>query len=97
VRRPLPLLTHHHQANTARSAYYIIGIPIGAFLAFRHGLGLAGLWAGLTLALVYCAALGVWVCTARTDWDKELAKVERRLARDSKPAPGPGAEEGAAQ
>jgi MATE family multidrug resistance protein len=49
-------------------------------------MGLAGLWIGLTLALVYCAAGGVWVCTAGTDWAHELAKVEARLAADRKAA-----------
>lgn len=65
------------------SAYYVIGVPFGIWLAFSRHLGLAGLWIGLTLSLVYCAALGSWVCL-RTDWAKELRKVEARLANDQR-------------
>jgi MATE family multidrug resistance protein len=68
-------------SNINPSAYYVIGIPFGIWLAFSRHLGLAGLWIGLTLSLVYCAALGSWVCL-RTDWAKELRKVEARLAND---------------
>jgi multidrug resistance protein, MATE family len=65
------------------SAYYVIGIPFGIYLAFSQHLGLSGLWVGLTVSLVYCAALGLWICL-RTDWNKELRKVENRLEADRK-------------
>ena len=42
-----------------------------------------GLWIGLTLALVYCAAVGVYLCLI-TDWQKEVEKVAVRLAADRK-------------
>jgi len=32
----------------------------------------------MTLALIYCAVLGSWVCF-RTDWNKEVVKVIQRL------------------
>jgi len=60
------------------SAYYVIGIPFGIWLAFSRHLGLAGLWIGLTVSLVYVATVGVIVCL-RTDWDREVKKVEARL------------------
>lgn len=44
---------------------------------------LKGLWIGLTLALVYCAAVGVYLCLI-TDWQKEVEKVAVRLAADRK-------------
>src|SRR6201996_5851045 len=38
-------------------AYGVIGLPIGYALCFRTHLGIFGLWTGLTLALVFAAAL----------------------------------------
>ena len=34
------------------AAYWIIGLPLGAWLCFRRGWGALGLWAGLSLALI---------------------------------------------
>lgn len=34
------------------SAYWIIGLPLGAWLCFGRGWGAVGLWAGLSLALI---------------------------------------------
>jgi len=40
-----PMLCHF-------TAYWIIGLPLGAWLCFRRGWGAVGLWAGLSLALI---------------------------------------------
>src|SRR5580692_7964313 len=40
-----PMLCHF-------TAYWIIGLPLGAWLCFRLGWGAFGLWAGLSLALI---------------------------------------------
>jgi len=40
-----PMLCHF-------TAYWIIGLPLGAWLCFRRGWGALGLWTGLSLALI---------------------------------------------
>ncbi|KAJ6501268.1 MATE efflux family protein [Mycena vulgaris] len=65
------------------SAYYIIGIPFGAWLAFNLDYGLHGLWIGLTVSLVYCAVFGTLLCV-RTDWDHEVRKVLARINAENK-------------
>ncbi|EDR01957.1 multidrug/Oligosaccharidyl-lipid/Polysaccharide flippase, partial [Laccaria bicolor S238N-H82] len=60
------------------SAYYIVGIPFGIWLAFSWDMKLHGLWYGLTISLVYCAVLGTIICL-RSDWDHEVDKVMNRL------------------
>ncbi len=42
--------------------YWVIGLPLGAFLCFKLKLGAVGMWAGLCLALVLIgsALVGVW-------------------------------------
>jgi MATE family, multidrug efflux pump len=44
-------------AMVALVGYWVLGIPIGWALAFRAGLGAAGLWWGITVGLVVVAAL----------------------------------------
>lgn len=65
------------------SAYYVVGIPFGMWLAFSRDYQLTGLWIGLTIALVYSAGAGVWICL-RTDWDRQIQKVRQRLAAEHK-------------
>ncbi|KAF9459120.1 MATE efflux family protein [Collybia nuda] len=65
------------------SSYYIIGIPFGMWLAFSKGMGIHGLWIGLTVSLVYCSVFGTVLCL-RTDWDREVWKVTQRLKDQDK-------------
>lgn len=50
-----PMLCHF-------TAYWVIGLPLGAWLCFRLGWGAFGLWAGLSLALILIGIvlLAVW-------------------------------------
>ncbi|KAM6496606.1 MATE efflux family protein [Amanita muscaria] len=63
------------------SAYYMLGIPLGIFLAFKWKMGLVGLWLGITASLIYYAALGTYLCV-QTDWNREVVKVMERMARE---------------
>jgi MATE family multidrug resistance protein len=65
------------------SAYYTFGIPSGIYFAFKLKLGLHGLWMGLTFSLIYCAVIGTWICI-RTDWNREVQKVQNRLKEEDK-------------
>jgi len=42
--------------------YWVIGLPLGAFLCFQLKMGAVGMWLGLCLALILIgsALLGVW-------------------------------------
>jgi multidrug resistance protein, MATE family len=44
------------------SGYWLIGLPLGAYLCFWRGWGALGLWVGLSLALILigCVLLFVW-------------------------------------
>ncbi|KAF9064598.1 mate-domain-containing protein [Rhodocollybia butyracea] len=63
------------------TAYYVLGIPFGIFLAFSSAthMGLEGLWVGLTVALVYCAGFGVVMSVWTPDWEEEVRKVATRI------------------
>jgi len=63
------------------TAYYVIGIPLGLWLTFSHGMELYGLWTGLTVALVFAALAGI-VLVLRSDWQHEVDKVQARFAAD---------------
>lgn len=65
------------------TAYYVIGIPLGIYLAFWWNMDLQGLWIGLATALLYSAVVSANV-VLRTDWDKEVSRVRARLEEDSK-------------
>jgi MATE family multidrug resistance protein len=44
----------------AALGYWGIGLPLGAYLAFRHGAGGVGIWIGLCAGLAVVAALLLW-------------------------------------
>ncbi|KAG2342759.1 MATE efflux family protein [Suillus weaverae] len=67
------------------SAYYVIGIPFGIWLAFKMDTGLVGLWVGITVSLIYCSVWGIYLCIT-TDWQKEVRKALDRLAVENKNA-----------
>ena len=61
------------------SAYYVFGVPLGLYLAFVFKHGLAGLWEGLTAALLYCSIVGILTGVRGVDWKAEVAKAKGRV------------------
>jgi multidrug resistance protein, MATE family len=62
--------------------YWVIGLPLGAFLCFRLKMGAVGMWVGLCLALILIgsALLGVW------QWVIKNLVVPRTAHTDLEPA-----------
>ncbi|KAI7755108.1 hypothetical protein M8C21_025978 [Ambrosia artemisiifolia] len=58
--------------------YYVVGVPLGAFLAFKFNLGAKGIWLGMIAGTALQTAILLWV-TFRTDWDKEVEKSKNRV------------------
>ena len=63
-----PMLCHF-------TAYWIIGLPLGAWLCFRKNLGAFGLWAGLSLALIL---IGIVLLFA---WRRTVRRLMREPAQ----------------
>ena len=64
------------------AAYYLLGIPFGCVLAFTFGLGVVGLWIGMTVALTIIATVGT-ILVVRSDWSK-LSDDARDRVHNSK-------------
>lgn len=59
-------------------AYYVIALPLGAWITFAGGWGLKGMWVGLTIALAISSLGGLVLC-ARTNWEYEVKRVQERM------------------
>jgi MATE family multidrug resistance protein len=44
-----------------------------------RGRALAGLWEGLTVALVYSSGVGLWIGLCGVDWEAEVAIAQGRV------------------
>ncbi len=59
-------------------AYWLVGLPLGVLLGFRHGLGARGMWIGMIAGLTAAAvllALRYRALSARLP-----VEIERRVA-----------------
>ena len=67
------------------AGYWMIGLPVGAVLCFRWGLGAPGLWVGLSLGLILIGIVLVlvWNRTANGFLVNQLGGSPRLHARDS--------------
>lgn len=53
---------HSYVAYSLSIGYFIVGLPIGAILAFNYGFGLIGIWTGMLLGVIAVAALLLQEC-----------------------------------
>eukprot|EP00878_Enallax_costatus_P029779 GHUV01032331.1.p1 GENE.GHUV01032331.1~~GHUV01032331.1.p1 ORF type:complete len:183 (+),score=48.49 GHUV01032331.1:771-1319(+) len=61
--------------------YWVIGIPLAAFLAFPGNLGVHGFWIGITVG-AFVQAVVLLVILFRWDWKREVERVQQ-LLRDA--------------
>ncbi|KAH0709965.1 hypothetical protein KY284_011392 [Solanum tuberosum] len=60
------------------ATYYCIGLPIGCILGFKTSLQAAGIWWGMIVGVVL-QTFSLFILTARTNWNTEVAKAADRL------------------
>ncbi len=61
-----PMLCHF-------AGYWILGLPLGAFLCFRESLGAVGLWMGLSAGLIAIGLILLWVWRRKARGFREIA------------------------
>jgi len=71
--------------------FYVLGLPLGYYLCFQAGMGLYGLWWGLSGALFVCFT-GYYVIILRLNWTKESLRAQERVQK-SQNDPMPATEE----
>ncbi|KAK7440378.1 ethionine resistance protein [Stygiomarasmius scandens] len=65
-------------------AYYVIALPLGIGLAFRHDKGLQGLWIGQVVGLTVVGLSEYAVVWLGTNWELEVEKGIQRNAEEAK-------------
>jgi MATE family multidrug resistance protein len=65
--------------------FWVFGMPVGALLTFQAGVGLAGLWWGLTVGLTVTTLVSL-AQLVFVDWERETLDAAERLARGAKDA-----------
>lgn len=56
------------------AGYWVLGLPVGAYLCFRESLGAVGLWLGLSAGLITIGLVLLWV------WRKKARGFRERVA-----------------
>ncbi|XP_060209687.1 protein DETOXIFICATION 41 [Lycium barbarum] len=65
-------------ADVNLATYYFIGLPIGCILGFKTSLQAAGIWWGMIVGVILQTCT-LFILTARTNWNTEVAKAADRL------------------
>jgi len=61
--------------------FFIIGLPVGACLAFVANIGLIGLWGGIAVAL-FLIAIFASTLVFTTDWEKQVERANERMRKE---------------
>jgi len=61
-------------------AFWVIGVPTGAILAFNINLGTHGLWWGLVTGINASCIIGILLLRFNIDWNAESKKAMERLS-----------------
>jgi len=61
--------------------FWGVGVPFGAVMTFAVGIGLPGLWWGLTVGLTVTTVISVYDL-GRVDWEGEVVKAAERAGTD---------------
>ncbi|KAL1194287.1 Protein DETOXIFICATION 2 [Cardamine amara subsp. amara] len=69
----------HIAAWNSVVAYYLIGAPVGVYLAFNRGLHGKGLWCGVMVGSAVQAVI-LSVVTASINWKEQAEKARKRIA-----------------
>ena len=59
--------------------FWVLAVPIGALLTFPLGLGVYGLWWGMTIGIYSSGLIGIWYLK-RVNWDHEVRKSMKLLS-----------------
>ena len=65
------------------AVYWLLGLPLGAYLCFRRGWGAAGLWSGLSISLILIGSVLVYV------WQRRAHSFIAAAAAAATTAPAP--------
>jgi MATE family multidrug resistance protein len=60
--------------------FWILAVPIGALLTFVAGIGVKGLWWGMSIGIYSSALIGLTWLKFRIGWKKETAKAQQRIS-----------------
>ncbi|KAJ3355481.1 hypothetical protein HDU91_005670 [Kappamyces sp. JEL0680] len=62
------------------TAYYVLGLPLGALFTFHFKMGLEGIWLGLTTGIFIVSFSQLYINLMQTNWP-EMAKKALQLVR----------------
>ncbi len=60
--------------------FWLLAIPAGALLTFVAGVGVTGLWLGMTIGIYSSATLGFLLLRFYIDWERATVVAEERIA-----------------
>jgi len=60
-------------------SYYVVGIPLGILFGFKFGLGVEGLWLGMTIGLVFVSTVNTTIIF-RCNWEELALETMKRLS-----------------